>query len=143
MNAHLYRMRRDLSSSEPYFSRRRTMFTATRNHGAASALFGALAALSLAFAATASQAQPTVDTTRITVRYAELDVTKPAGAQALYRMIQQAAYQVCDGYVGRFSRMRTLESGCYKDAVANAVAAVGSPQLSAVHGARQTRVAGN
>jgi UrcA family protein len=119
------------------------MFSATRNHSAASALLSGLVALTLAFAATASQARPTVDTARITVRYAELDVTKPAGAQALYRMIQQAAYDVCDGYVGRFSRMQTVNSACYKSAVANAVAAVGSPQLTALYGARRTKLAAN
>lgn len=119
------------------------MFTATRNHGATSALCRGLVALTLAFAATVSHAQSTVNTARITVRYAELDVTKPAGAQALYRMIQQAAFDVCDGYVGRFSQMQTLKSACYKDAVANAVAAVGSPQLTALHGMQQTKLAAN
>ena len=119
------------------------MFTATRNHGVRGLLVAGFAALTLSIAATGAHASPTVDTSRITVRYGELDLAKPAGARALYRLIQQAAFDVCDGYVGRFSEMQTRRSACYKDAIANAVAAVGSPQLTALYGNSRTKLAAN
>ena len=60
------------------------------------------------------------------VRFAELDLTRPAGAQELYRRIQHAAREVC-GYYGPGG----YDRGCADRAIARAVAEVGAPLLTA------------
>jgi UrcA family protein len=107
-------------------------------------LIGGMTALILGLASTALWASPPADDTRsVIVSYAELDVSRPVGAQVLYRRIQRAAYDVCDGYVGPFPERHIKTSPCYKNAVANAVAQVNSSQLSAIYRANMSRVASN
>ena len=107
-------------------------------------LIGGMAALILGIASTAGSASPTADGIQsVTVRYAGLDLSRSVGAQILYTRIQQAALQVCDGFVGPFREMRTKASPCYKDAVASAVAQVNSPQLSVIYRAHMPRLASN
>ena len=65
------------------------------------------------------------------VRFGDLDITKPAGAQVLYRRIQAAAQQVCA------APMQTLETvqeerACIRAAVDGAVRQVNSEQLTAL-----------
>jgi UrcA family protein len=69
------------------------------------------------------------DVRRQVVRFAELDLTRPAGAEELYRRIQRAAREVCqiDGWRGYAS----ME--CINSAIARAVAAVNTPLLTAHH----------
>ena len=38
------------------------------------------------------------DTRSVKVSYSELDITKPAGAEALYKRIRKAAYEDCGAY---------------------------------------------
>ena len=64
------------------------------------------------------------DVRREVVRFADLDLTRPAGAQALYGRIQRAAHEVCASNVpGGYDR------SCADQAVARAVATVGAPLL--------------
>jgi len=64
------------------------------------------------------------DVRREVVRFADLDLTRPAGAQELYRRIQHAAREVCARYgPGGYDR------SCADHAVARAVAMVGAPLL--------------
>jgi len=60
------------------------------------------------------------------VRFAELDLTRPAGAQELYRRIQRAAHKVCETY-----GLRGYDRNCADHAIARAVATVGAPLLRA------------
>jgi UrcA family protein len=60
------------------------------------------------------------------VRFAELDLTRPAGAQELYRRIQRAAHKVCETY-----GPRGYDHSCAEHAIARAVATVGAPLLRA------------
>jgi UrcA family protein len=66
------------------------------------------------------------------VSYADLDISKPAGAKVLYGRIVAAAQQVCalSGYrdLGTMQRV----NGCVDRAINNAVKQVDSPALSAL-----------
>jgi UrcA family protein len=66
------------------------------------------------------------DVRREVVRFADLDLTRPAGAQALYGRIQRAAHEVCaSNGPGGYDR------SCADQAIARAVATVGAPLLRA------------
>lgn len=74
------------------------------------------------------------DVRREVVRFADLDLTRPAGAHELYRRIQHAARDVCARYgPGGYDR------SCADHAIASAVATVGAPLLSAHHEALALR----
>ena len=63
---------------------------------------------------------------REVVRFADLDLTRPAGAQQLYRRIERAAHEVCAAY-----GPRGYDRSCADAAIARAVAEVGAPLLTA------------
>jgi UrcA family protein len=73
----------------------------------------------------------------VAVSYAEFDLSKPAGASALYDRLQRAAAQVC----GLNARAAGLTGGastaskkqCYRDALSRAIAQVDAPLLEAQH----------
>lgn len=114
------------------------------NRGARQILISGLAVVTLGFAWTSASASSPDETSSISVSYAELDLSQPAGAQVLYNRIQQAAFEICGGgFIGPFSVIRTKTSPCYKSAVSNAVAQVNSPRLSALHRSHITRLASN
>ena len=93
-----------------------------------------IAALTLyAVSAAGFAATPTDDVRRQVVKFADLDLTRPAGAQELYHRIQYAARNVCPIY-GRFS-----DRDCIREAIARAVADVGAPQLTTRHQASTHR----
>ena len=60
------------------------------------------------------------------VRFADLDLTQPAGARQLYRRIESAAHEVCAGY-----GLRDYDRRCADAAITRAVAEVGAPLLTA------------
>ena len=60
------------------------------------------------------------------VRFADLDLTRPAGAQQLYRRIERAAHEVCAAY-----GPRGYDRSCADAAITRAVAEVGAPLLTA------------
>ncbi|GAB4531163.1 MAG: hypothetical protein Kow00133_19800 [Amphiplicatus sp.] len=67
----------------------------------------------------------------VTVRFDRDALDDPAEVAALYERIEEAAHEVCrqarrDGVLGHYT-MR----GCIKDKIAEGVAAVGSPALTA------------
>jgi UrcA family protein len=68
------------------------------------------------------------------VSYADLDLSKPAGAQALYSRIKRAAREVCgspDYY--RYVSPPEAWRKCVDTAIADAVAKVDRPSLTALH----------
>lgn len=88
----------------------------------------------------ASAAQPRVKTT--TVSFADLDLSKAAGAQTLYQRIKVAARRVC-GPADRYT-YGTPSNGflkCFDAAVADAVAQVDRPSLTALHQDETSRTA--
>jgi UrcA family protein len=76
----------------------------------------------------------------IKVSFADLDLNKPAGVDALYKRIQRAARMVCHDSaspfdVGRAGKFRK----CYNAAVDTAVSDVSSPLLTARHDGNKSR----
>jgi UrcA family protein len=67
------------------------------------------------------------------VKYADLDVSGPAGATTLYKRLTSAARQVCSGLDGMRLDEKQRYRTCMTDATANAVAAVNKPALTEVH----------
>ena len=65
------------------------------------------------------------------VSYADLDLSRPEGAKALYRRIQGAARSVCGGEPALDLGQRRIWQDCYNNAVADAVAKVNNPLLTA------------
>lgn len=65
------------------------------------------------------------------VQFGDLDLSRPAGVQALYRRIQQAARDVCgpEGAAGHLGDSRE----CRSSAIARAVAEVDAPLLTERH----------
>jgi UrcA family protein len=77
------------------------------------------------------------------VSYADLDISKPAGAKVLYRRIVKAAYQVCEinGY-DSFGAAQLVKR-CVDHAIDKAVKDVDSPALSALLPSTPLHVASN
>ena len=70
------------------------------------------------------------------VRYADLDLSKTAGAAAVYSRISHAARIVCQSLDGRPLDMAVKYRSCLQQAVAKAVADVNSPLVSQYHESR-------
>jgi UrcA family protein len=66
------------------------------------------------------------------VRFGDLDIGKPAGAQVLYRRIQVAAQQICTLPGSRALEIGAKERACTRTAIDNAVRQVNSEQLTAL-----------
>jgi UrcA family protein len=102
-----------------------TMTTSLSFRGAlATAIFGALAC-SVATVCTAAETDPP----QTTVKYADLNVSNPQGAAALYARIQRAARQVCRPLDGGDLSSKARMGACVHKAIADAVAKVGQPAL--------------
>lgn len=82
-------------------------------------------------AATASAAGLAAD--QALVRYPDLDLSKMAGAAALYSRISHAARVVCQAFDSRQPDMTAKYDACLQQAVAKAVADVNSPLVSQYH----------
>jgi UrcA family protein len=78
----------------------------------------------------------------VTVSFADLDLSKAAGAQALYKRIKFAARRVC-GSQGGYTYLASQSAWrkCYDTAVANAVADVDRPSLTALYKQESNRAA--
>jgi len=92
--------------------------------GLAAVIFGALTC-SLATVCSAAEADPP----QITVKFADLNVSNPQGAAALYARIQRAARQVCPHVDMRDLGSKGPMDACVNKAIADAVAKVGQPAL--------------
>lgn len=92
----------------------------------ATTLVGALTLYAIAPSglAAAAPAQPQSEV----VRFADLDLTRAAGARQLYRRIEHAAHEVCAPY-----GTRDYDRSCADAAIARAVAEIGAPLLTAHH----------
>jgi UrcA family protein len=89
-------------------------------------------ALSACLVASSASAEPKAKTQ--TVNFADLDLSKPAGAQTLYKRIKAAARNVCgpvDHYT--FAGPAKAFRQCYEKAIADAVAQIDRPSLTALH----------
>jgi UrcA family protein len=120
------------------------MNTSFRNtlHAASFFLCGALTLSALqATALSATRAEDDPPTQR--VNYADLDISKPAGAKVLYSRIVAAARRVCElhGYKD-LTTMHWVQV-CTDHAIDNAVRDVDSPALSALRPGIATHLASN
>src|SRR5277367_1455885 len=117
------------------------MNTTIQNTARAAALFlcGAIALCTLQL--TARAADEGLPSKRVS--YADLDISKPAGAKVLYRRIVKAANEVCQ--VSGFESLGAaqLTKRCVDHAIDNAVKDVGSPALSALRPSAPIHVASN
>jgi UrcA family protein len=97
----------------------------------ATAFFGALAA---SFSAVSAAAPSAADrsSVSITVKFADLNISKPAGASVLYKRIRAAAVGGCAYY---WFESDADEARCVHDAIASAVTKVNQPELWAVFNA--------
>lgn len=77
------------------------------------------------------------DVSRRTVNFADLDVSRSAGAAVLYSRIRSAARDVCEPAIARESMSRTIR--CMDAAIARAVADVNAPALTSYHLAKTNR----
>jgi UrcA family protein len=86
-----------------------------------------------------ASAEPKVKTQAVS--YADLDLSKPAGAQTLYKRIKAAARHVC-GPVDQYTFVTPPATfrACFDKAVADAVSQVDRPSLTALH-REETRTA--
>ena len=84
------------------------------------------------FTAFSASAEPSVKSQAVS--FADLDLSKPAGAQTLYKRIKAAARHVC-GPADRYTFVVSPQSfrKCYDKAIADAVAQVDRPSLTALH----------
>jgi UrcA family protein len=88
-----------------------------------------LAGLMLATAVAA----PAQATDAVVVHYDDLNLATPSGNAILYRRIAQAAKVVCPEYPAGDVRRIRIWRPCYQEAVANAVASIHQPSLTAFY----------
>lgn len=98
-----------------------------------SALNRLIAVSLLACAATAAAASPASELPSVEVRYADLDLSKPAGVQVLYRRIRAAAREVCGSLELRSPRQTRRWQDCYDGSLEKAVALADQSTLTALH----------
>jgi UrcA family protein len=78
-----------------------------------------------------------------TVSYADLDISKPAGAKALYSRIVTAARQVCMDGAYKDLGVKRMVDKCTDHAIDNAVRKVDAPELSALRPSSVVHFASN
>jgi UrcA family protein len=98
--------------------------------------FPALALAAAFLGASAAQAAPD----SLAVRYADLDTSGPAGAQALLGRIDQAALVVCGGRpdIRAIADLQRFQA-CHAEAREKAIAQVGQPLVAMLGGLRAGR----
>jgi len=97
----------------------------------AAAVLGTLAA---GFAGVSAAADPS-EVRSVTVHYADLNLSSPQGAAALYRRIKWAAQDVC-GWNDDLLEMDVDAQPCVDKAIADAVTRVGRFELTAIYNAK-------
>jgi len=102
----------------------------------------ALAAVTLAGAAPVA-AQSVGDTVGVSVRYGDLDINDPAGAEILLRRIDKAAVQICGGRPDQRLLLgeRAAFEKCRGSTIDRSVDALNAPTVSAAAGRPNPRVA--
>jgi UrcA family protein len=91
--------------------------------------------------ATSNAAANALPTRRVS--YADLDISKTAGAKTLYRRIEAAARQVCEPDARKDLGAVQRGRACVKQAIDLAVGRVDSAALSKVHAATAIHLASN
>jgi UrcA family protein len=94
-------------------------------------------ALVLSFAAMC-QAGDSTGAFESTVNYADLNVSSPSGAAALYARISVAASGVCRTLDGRDLASKTHFNRCVYKAIADAVTKVDQPALYSIYNAKNS-----
>ncbi len=112
----------------------KTVTTTYRLHGAiAAVLFGASA---LGLTAMPAAADSFDSPLQVTVKFADLDISRSQGAAVLYGRIRTAARNVCSP-LDRGDPLENIEfNSCVRQSIADAVSAVNAPALTAVHAAK-------
>jgi UrcA family protein len=100
-----------------------------RSRAAAAVLFGALA---LSFAAICT-AEDTAGVPQVTVKYSDLNISRTAGAGALYARISMAASDVCRLLDHGDLSSKAIFTRCVHQAIADAVTKVDQPALYSVY----------
>ena len=77
----------------------------------------------------------------VVVKYADLDISTPQGAEKLYTRIESAAVQLCPQVAFAELQRYAVSLRCRNDVVARAVSSINSPQLAAVYASRTHRAA--
>jgi UrcA family protein len=95
----------------------------------AAAIFGALASSVSAVSAADAGTEPV----SLTVKFADLDISKPPGAAVLYARVSAAAESACSFY---WFKSDADQYRCVHGAIANAVTKVNQPELFAVYNAK-------
>jgi UrcA family protein len=90
-----------------------------------------LSALALSFA-TVCRAHNDAAPVQVIVRFADLDVSTPQGAAALYGRIRGAAVEVCSRMYADELAYKLHKSTCLQKVIGDAVLKVNRPALSAV-----------
>jgi UrcA family protein len=89
--------------------------------------------VSLGSALSVPASADTGDIPSVTVKFADLDISRPAGATTLYGRIQEAANLVCSAYDRSNFAAQANFKACVGDAIGRAVAKVESPALNMVY----------
>jgi UrcA family protein len=107
--------------------------TANRFHSLiATPLFCVLSSGLAALPAAADSFEPL----KVTVKFGDLDISRPQGAAVLYLRIRAAAQNVCSPFDGSGLSAKMHLDACVKKAVADAVTTVDNPALFAVYSAK-------
>jgi UrcA family protein len=76
------------------------------------------------------------DSLTVTVSYAGLDLSSPAGAKILYEKLKRAAELVCAPLEGRVA-LHARWASCYDNALSNGVLKINSEELTALDRSRR------
>jgi UrcA family protein len=91
-------------------------------------------------AANAAQgSRPQFEGPAVVVKYADLDIRTPRGAEQLYERIAHAAVQLCPQADFQEIQRYAVAVRCRNEVVAQAVNRINSPQLAAVYASRTHR----
>ena len=126
-----------VASSQNFNTEEYNMTIRTKLLTAIYCAFGAAAFIAASSAANAG----TLDVRTKTVRYDDLDLAKPAGAQALYSRIRVAAREVCESLPGVVWSEAAAEHACIEKAIDGAVEKVNSPGLTTLRFGSDIRLA--
>jgi len=101
------------------------------------ALIGATLACTVAsVVAIRPAAADSFDAPRVTVKYADLNVSNPQAAAALYSRIRTAAKRVCSRYDGHSISAMMEKDACVDKAIVDAVTKINNSVLTAVYNAK-------
>jgi UrcA family protein len=107
------------------------MFKVIARYAPAVAAFGVLTSGS--FVANAQRAEAAAQIPSITVGYADLNLSTPAGVEALYARLRAASRSVCDVGQRRALVDVMASRSCYREVLGAAVGNANVPTLTARH----------